>query len=121
MAHVKYDEMKQIVLKLRDAQKIADHFGCDLRAANNMKLLVESEAGLIISREADRPTVGRPSLKKRNPKDDPLEWQYEEEKRKMAEGSYNLLCAMLMQDQHRLPEDIATKIKKDLGLQYRIF
>lgn len=121
MAQIKYDEMKRIVLEMRDAKKIAEHFGCDLRAAYNMKLLVESETGTKIERKIATPVVNKPKLPRLNPKSDPLEWVYEKEKQMMAKGSYELLCAMLNAGQHRWPEDVARQMKKDMGLQYSLF
>lgn len=121
MANTPYAEIKQVVLKLKDADAIASHFQCDRRAAMNMILLVESETGQSLVRKAvqEAPIITKPKLQKFDPRKEALDWSYEKEKQMMAQGSYQLICAMLNTGQHRLSDEMAQSMKYQIGLQHR--
>lgn len=121
MANTPYAEIKQVVLKLQDADAIASHFQCDRRAAMNMILLVESDTGQSLVRKAvqEAPVITKPKLQKFDPRNEKLDWSYEKEKQMMAQGSYQLICAMLSSGQHRLTPEMADNMKYQIGLQHR--
>lgn len=121
MANTPYSEIKQVVLKLQDADAIASHFQCDRRAAMNMILLVESDTGQSLVRKAvqEAPVITKPKLQKFDPRNEKLDWSYEKEKQMMAQGSYQLICAMLNSGQHRLSPEMAQSMKYQIGLQHR--
>jgi hypothetical protein len=121
MANIPYAEMKRVVLKFHDADTIAAHFNCERRAAMNMILLVESETGKSLTRSAqpETPVITKPKLQKFDPRNEKLDWSYEKEKQMMAQGSYQLICAMLRAGQHRLTPEMADKMKQQVGLQFR--
>jgi hypothetical protein len=105
-------------MKLQDADAIAKHFNCHKRAAMNMILLVESETGQILPRKAvqDAPIIKKPKLQKFDPRNEKLDWSYENEKQMMAKGSYQLICAMLNSGQHRLSPEMAESMKYQIGM-----
>jgi hypothetical protein len=120
MANTPYTEIKQVVLKLQDADAIADHFKCNRRAAMNMILLVESDTGQPIVRKMQppAPVISKPKAQTIDPRDESIDWCYEREKQMMAQGSYQLICAMLRTGQHYLSPEMANAMKQQVGLKY---
>lgn len=111
---VNLEQLKEVVSKLKTAERVANYYHCSRDVAERMIVLAQRSAA---SQEAN-PTVltktTRPSSF--NPKSDPLEWSWQKQKMEMENGSRNLLIAMLIEGQHWLSDDQATKKARELGL-----
>lgn len=116
MASLNYEAVKQAVLELHEVEKIANALNCSIEAARNMKMIVESREGVKYRPPPKSVMPERPP--KENPKFDPLEWSYEREKTNMAAMSYELLKAMLLAGQHRLSQEDANQLRREMRIDH---
>ena len=116
MGTLSYEVVKQAVIALRDVEKIANALNCSIEAARNMKMIVDSRENVTDWPPPKSVMPERPPQE--NPKFHPLEWSYEREKTNMAVMSYELLKAMLLAGQHRLTQERANELQREMRIDH---